>query len=136
MKLKGHHIIFLNHAFYDENEEKSWSFISSLYFFLPFTSLNSLFLYKQYIPLSRNKMSFLPRLTLFPSNPVLVSRPLPSPTVLRLAIDAVTKRVNSTTVFVQNTEHRQEQNMDTTTLLMVCSRAWRWVDRCEVANRD
>jgi len=99
------------------------SSIPSLYF-LPLTSLKSLFLYKQSTPLSRNNMYFLPRLSLFPSNPALVSRPFLSPTVPRLALDAVTNRGNSTTVFVQNIEHQQAQNMDTSTLLVVFSRAW------------
>jgi hypothetical protein len=116
-------------------QKKFASFVSSLYF-LPLTSQKSLFLYKQYTPLSRNNTSFLPRLFLFPSNPVLVSRPLLSPTVPRLAMDAMTNRGNSTTVFVQNTEHRQAQNMDTLRLLVVFSRAWPWIDRCTVAIRD
>jgi len=104
--------------------------------FLPPTSLKSLFLYKQYTPLSRHNMSFLPRLSLFPSNPVLVSRHLLSPTVPRLALDAVTNKGNSTTIFVQNTEHRQAQNEGMSTLLVVFNRPWPWVDRCTVAIRD
>jgi hypothetical protein len=50
-------------------------------------------------------------------------------------MDAIT-RVNSATVFVQSTEHRQAQNVDTSTLLVVFSRAWRWMDLCTVVNGD
>jgi hypothetical protein len=128
-------LFFLIIHFAIRAKKKSVSFVSSHYF-LPLTSLKSLFVYKQYTPLSRNNMSFLPRLSLFPSNPVLVSRPLLSPTVPRPAMDAVTNRGNSTTEFVQNTEHRQAQNMDMSTLLVVYSRTWPWIDRCTVAIRD
>lgn len=102
--------------------------------FLPRTSI-ILYSYTKCTPFSRNKMFFLPRFSLFASNPLLVSRPLLSPAVPRLAMDAIT-RVNSATVFVQSTEHRQAQNVDTSTLLVVFSRAWRWMDLCTVVNGD
>ena len=103
------------------------------HYLLPLTPLNSLFLYKHFPEI---ECLFFHDFSLFRINPLFFFRPLLSHSVPLLAMNAVTKRVNSTAMFVQRAEHREAQNMNTSTPLAVLSRAWHWTSGCRDTKSD